>query len=177
MDCRPFGTRNYCQPVLSDGLRAVVFGRYHAFGSFFISLGEFRSNVDRLPLPLAPRWLRWVGVVGVASIIVYFSLVTTVPGPPDPGPIWDKKLHFAAYAGFAVALAYATVEWQSRRVVRGGSVLGVALVFGLTIEVAQGHLPMRYYSHVDLLANLIGASLVVPWLAFERRVRYFHLGE
>ena len=136
--------------------------------------------MTRIPLPLAPRWLRWVSVAGVASIIVYFSLVTTVPAPPgDSGlaQIWDKKLHFAAYAGFAFALAYATVEWQSRRLKRGSGVVGLVLVFGVVIELVQGQLPMRYYSHVDLLANAIGASLVVPWLVLERRVRYFHVGE
>ena len=115
-------------------------------------------------------------VVSVTSIIVYFSLVTTVPEPPtDPGDIWDKKLHFAAYAAFAFALAYVTVEWQSRRVLRGGGVLGIALAFGFAIELVQGVLPMRYYSHIDLLANMLGASLVVPWFVLERRVRYVPL--
>lgn len=133
--------------------------------------------MTRIPFPLAPRWLRWAGVAGVAATIVYFSLVTAAPAPPEPGPIWDKKLHFAAYAGFAFALAYATVEWQPRQTVRGGVVLGVALAFGAAIELAQGQLPARYYSNVDLLANLIGASLVVPWFLLERRVRYFSLGE
>ena len=131
--------------------------------------------MTRLPIPLVPRWLRWAGVLGVASIIVYFSLVTAVPAPQEPGPIWDKKLHFAAYAGFAYALAYATVGWQTRRLVRGGGVLGVALVFGAVIELAQGPLPMRYYSHVDLLANAIGATLVVPWFILEHRIRYLRL--
>ena len=133
--------------------------------------------MTRLSIPLVPRWLRWTGVISVASIIVYFSLVTTVPAPPEPGPIWDKKLHFAAYAGFAYALAYATVERQSRCVSRGGGVFGVALVFGAVIELAQGPLPMRYYSHIDLLANAIGASLVVPWFYLERSVRYVPLRE
>lgn len=145
----------------------------------FISRDRGLPDMSRLPVLLAPRWLRWVGVLGVASVIVYFSLLETVPAPPgDSGiaQIWDKKLHVAAYAGFALALAYATVERPSRRMVRGGCVLGVAVVFGLTVEMAQGPLPMRYYSHVDLLANLLGASLVVPWLVFERRVRYVPVG-
>lgn len=60
--------------------------------------------MSRIPFPLAPRRFRWLGVVCVTAIIVYFSLVTTVPGPPtDPGAIWDKKLHFVAYASFAFA--------------------------------------------------------------------------
>lgn len=115
--------------------------------------------------------------MAIASAVVYFSLVATAPEPPGgPDPLWDKKLHFAAYGGFAFALAYATVEWGSRPVVRAGWVLGIALAFGLAVELVQGTLPMRYYSPVDLLANLIGASLVVPWLLLERRVRYVRPG-
>jgi len=131
--------------------------------------------VTKIPIPLVPRWLRWVGVGTVASVIIYFSLVTTIPAPPEPGPIWDKKLHFAAYAGFAYSLAYATAEYGSRPVIRGAGVLGVAVAFGLGVELAQGQLPMRYYSHGDLLANLIGAGLVLPWLGLERWVRYVRL--
>ncbi len=43
---------------------------------------------------------------------------------------------------------------------------------GLAIELGQGMLPLRYYSNLDLLANLIGASLVIPWLLIDSRVRY-----
>ncbi|WP_368281139.1 VanZ family protein [Halorussus rarus] len=86
--------------------------------------------------------------------------------------IWDKKLHFAAYAGFAYSLAYATVESRDRPRRRIGGVLATALLFGLAIELVQGPLPMRYYSVADLLANCIGASLVVPWFLVESQVRY-----
>ena len=58
---------------------------------------------------------------------------------------------------------------------RGGGVLGTALAFGFVIELAQGVLPMRYYSDVDLLANMLGTCLVVPWFVLERRVRYVPL--
>lgn len=128
--------------------------------------------MSRVPLPVAPRWFRWAGVGVVASVIVSFSLLTTVPAPPEPGPLWDKKLHFAAYAGFAYALAYATVDWEHRPKVRIGAVLATAVLFGLVIELLQGMLPMRYYSVVDLAANVIGASLVLPWFLVESRVRY-----
>jgi VanZ family protein len=131
--------------------------------------------VTRIRLPLAPAWVRWAGVVAVASLIGYFSLLTTAPAPPEPGPIWDKKLHFAAYAGFAYSLAYATAESGSRPLIRGAGVLGAAVAFGLGVELAQGQLPMRYYSHGDLLANLIGAGLVLPWFGLERWVRYVRL--
>ena len=133
--------------------------------------------MPRLPIPLAPRWLRWTGVTAVVGVIVYFSVFQTVPAPPS-GPnglaqIWDKKLHFAAYAGFAYTLAYATAESRDRLRRRIGGVLVTAILFGLAIELIQGTLPMRYYSVIDLLANVIGASLVLPWFLVESQVRYF----
>jgi len=131
--------------------------------------------MSRVPVPLVPRWLRWTAVSLVTAVIIYFSIVTTAPAPPEPGPIWDKKLHFAAYAGFAYALAYATVEWRARPRRRIGGVLAIAVLFGFGIELVQGPLPMRYYSVADLLANGIGASLVLPWFLAESHVRYFSL--
>jgi len=129
--------------------------------------------MSRVPVPLVPRWLRWTGVLLVTSVIVYFSILTTAPAPPEPGPIWDKKLHFAAYAGFAYTLAYATVERRHRPKRRIAGVLGAAILFGLAIELVQGTLAMRYYSNLDLLANVIGASLALPWFFAESQVRYF----
>lgn len=106
--------------------------------------------MSRLPVPLLPRWLRWTSVVAVVSVIVYFSVFRTVPAPPsgpmDLAQLWDKQLHFAAYAGFAYSLAYATVESRHRPRRRIGGVLATALLFGLAIELIQGTLPMRYYS-------------------------------
>ncbi|WP_368279054.1 VanZ family protein [Halorussus ruber] len=134
--------------------------------------------MPRVPIPLAPRWFRWTSVVAVAGVIVYFSVLQTVPTPSDsPGPIWDKKLHFTAYAGLAYALAYATVEWRPNSRKRIGSVLATTILFGLLTELVQGTLPLRYYSEVDILANVVGATLVVPWFLAEYRVRYCELRE
>jgi VanZ family protein len=133
--------------------------------------------MSRIPFPLAPRWLRWTGVAVVTGIIICFSILKTTPTPPELGPIWDKKLHFAAYAGLAYTLAYATVDWQHRQPRRVGGVLATAVLFGLTIELIQGTLPMRYYGVGDLVANCIGASLVVPGFLVESRVEYVELRE
>lgn len=128
----------------------------------------------RLPVPLLPRWLRWTAVLAVVSVVVYFSLVTTPPRPPDPmeTPFWDKHLHFAAYFGVALTLAYATAHHRDRPYRRAGAVLGGAIVFGAIIELAQGLLPHRYFGWGDLLANCLGAALVTLWFPIERRIRY-----
>jgi len=133
--------------------------------------------MSRIPFPLAPRWLRWTNVLIVTGTIVYFSILKTAPAPPEPGPIWDKKLHFAAYAGLAYTLAYATVDWQHRPRRRIGGILATAVLFGLTIELIQGTLPMRYYGVGDLVANCIGASLVASWFLAESQLEYVELRE
>lgn len=81
--------------------------------------------MSRVPAPLLPAWVRWVGVLVVAGAIFYYSVVTITPAPPEPGPLWDKKLQFAAYGGLALTLAYATASSHASaftRMVRGGDI-------------------------------------------------------
>lgn len=135
----------------------------------------------RLPVPVLPRWLRLAGVLSVSGVIVYFSLFAGLPSPPGDGPggliaaLWDKKLHLAAYAGLGYSLAYASVEerkWGTRRV---AAVVLVAVAFGAAMELLQGLLPTRYFGAYDLLADAIGALLVLPWFALESRFDFVHL--
>jgi len=129
--------------------------------------------VSRITLPLLPRGVRWLGVVAVVGIIVYYSLVTVPPEPTTGKPsLWDKRLHFAAYAVFAPSLAYATVDYRERPHFRGVAVFCVAVGFGLCIEILQGLVPYRYFGWGDMLANALGASLVSLWFPTERRIRY-----
>ncbi|MDR5674263.1 hypothetical protein RH858_14130 [Halalkaliarchaeum sp. AArc-GB] len=66
----------------------------------------------QLPVPLLPRVVRWGGVVVVAGLILYGSLLT-VPETvvdeihPEFLPIHYWR-HLVAYLTFALALAYAT---------------------------------------------------------------------
>ncbi|WP_313692508.1 VanZ family protein [Halorarum halobium] len=128
----------------------------------------------RLPFPLVPRALRWLGVLAVLGVIGHFSLGAVPPAPPEPTPFWDKRLHFAAYAGLGLSLAYATVgaDDASRRV---AVVLGGALAFGALVELLQGTLPNRYFGWGDLLANCLGAALSSLWFAVEPRLAYVRL--
>lgn len=128
--------------------------------------------MTRIRFPLLPRGLRVLGVCVVLATIVYFSLLDAPPGPPQPTPFWDKHLHFLAYFGLALALAYATVRVRDQPLRRGLLVYGGALGVGIAIELAQGPLPNRYFGWGDLLANALGASLVAIWFLLERRLRY-----
>lgn len=129
----------------------------------------------RIPVPLAPRALRWLGVLVVVAVIAHFSLVTVPPEPAEPGRFWDKQLHFVAYAAFTAALAYATVGRRDDPRRRAVAVVGAALLFGAAIEVCQGALAHRSFGWGDLLANALGAGLGALWLLAERRVRYVEL--
>jgi hypothetical protein len=60
--------------------------------------------VIRITLSLLPRGVRWLVVVAVVGVIVYYSLVTVPPEPPSKPSLWDKHLHFAAYAAFALTV-------------------------------------------------------------------------
>lgn len=129
----------------------------------------------RIPVPLLPSWLRVLGVVGIAGTIFYFSVVTVPPSPGRPGPFWDKYLHFASYAALALALAYSTVRFRDRPYFRGLMVIGLAVAYGILIEVMQGVLQYRTFGLGDMLANVVGAVLVSVWFVFERWVRYRRL--
>lgn len=128
--------------------------------------------MNRVRFPLLPRPVRLLSVVAVFGVIVYFSLVSAPPKAPSQTPFWDKRLHFAAYAGLALSLAYATARLRDRPVLRGFLVVGGALLVGIGIELLQGKLANRYFGWGDLLANALGASFVAIWFLVERRIRY-----
>lgn len=126
----------------------------------------------RVPVPLVPRRVRWAAVGVIALAIVYFSLITVPAKPPGAGPLWDKQMHFAAYGGLALVMAYATVRFRSRPYLRGMLVIGVVALFGGLIEVLQGMVPYRYFSVWDGVANFLGAFIAVAWFIIEPYVRY-----
>lgn len=125
-------------------------------------------GVRRIPVPLLPRWLRYLGVLSVAGVLLYFSVLTTPPvSPPEPDPLLDKKLHFVGYGALTLALAYATVEQKRRRI---ALVVGIPIAYGLLIEGLQLPQPTRYASFADALANTIGVVLASSWLLIESRL-------
>jgi len=123
-------------------------------------------------VPLLPRTVRAAGVLAPVAVIFYFSVLDTVAAPGGESPLWDKQLHFLAYAGLTVAAAYATATWRRtdrRRVI---VVLLAVLGYGLAIELVQATLPVRQFSPLDLLANAIGVAIGSVWFAAERYVQY-----
>jgi VanZ family protein len=131
------------------------------------------SASRRLHLPLLPRWARYAAAALVFTAVTVGSVTGDAPPPPPGfGDFFDKYLHFAAYAGLALALAYATAHWRDAPYRRAAIVFTVAVGYGLLMEFVQAPIPNRYFSLADALANALGASLVVVWFLVERRVRY-----
>lgn len=129
----------------------------------------------RVKLPVAPGWLRWLGVTVVAVFIFYTSILTTppsnpvVPGRPDLLPL-DKWRHFLAYGALAAALLYALLDAERPVGHVLAVVVGVAVCYGIGIELWQSTIPNRYFSLGDAYANAIGSLLVCPWYLLHDRV-------
>lgn len=133
----------------------------------------------RVVVPLVPWPLRWLAVFVVAGFIFHTSIITVPPevaaqtftGGNDVfallaelvGFAQDKWRHFVAYGAVGYTLAYATADWEFDRWHRALGVVAVAALYGAGIEVGQSFLPYRHFSYGDMLANALGALLVLPW--------------
>lgn len=136
----------------------------------------------QLPVPLLPRVARWGGVIVVAGIILYGSLLT-VPETvvdeihPEFLPIHYWR-HMIAYLTFALALAYATDHWRLSRWRKAALVIAVAVLYGVAMEFGQSLLPYRSdFLLVDVVMNGIGASGVLAWYAVRPRLHLVPVGE
>lgn len=126
-------------------------------------------------LPLLPRSVRWTVTVGLAAVVLYASVITVPPETPvdtlSPGFVaLDKWQHFVAYGTIGYALAYAIDHWDVSRRQAALFVVGVTVLYGLGIESVQYFLSYRAFDVNDLLANSIGAALVLPWFAVRPAV-------
>jgi VanZ family protein len=130
--------------------------------------------MDRLAVPVLPRWLRLAGAGGVALGILLASVVdppSTGAPPVVLGIPQDKWLHALAYAGLASALVYAALAPDGRPTRRMlATALVLAVGYGASIEVVQAFLPARSFDLLDALANALGAVAgVAPWLGLRAR--------
>lgn len=135
----------------------------------------------QLRVPLLPRWIRWVAVVGLAVFIFYTSVVTVPPGTPidqrpDILPL-DKWRHFVAYGTLGYALAYATADWDWDPRNLALLVIGITIIYGVGIEFGQSLTPERFFSIEDAYANALGGLVVVPWYSMRSRLDFVPLTE
>jgi hypothetical protein len=120
------------------------------------------SSVSRT-LPVAPRPLRYAGVLACAVVILYSSVTVVDDGVPRTlfGIGTTVYLHVIAYAGFAGAVGYARLS-ADRRVVLLAA--GISTLYGAAIELLQGTLSYRTMSLFDAFVNAAGATVgAVLW--------------
>jgi VanZ family protein len=102
----------------------------------------------------------WGGVAAYAAVLTYVSGQAGAPAIFDY--IWDKALHAAAYAGFALLLIVALHDGlRSLRLPRALAAAAVATAYGALEEVHQMLVPGRYPSFRDIVADAVGAALAV----------------
>ncbi|GAA0453010.1 VanZ family protein [Halococcus dombrowskii] len=127
----------------------------------------------RPSVPLVDRRVRYALVVLVAGIVLVASVVET-SGTPTVGPFglvgMDKWTHALAYAGVTATLAYASIENGHARLALA---VGLAIAFGIGIEIVQWPIVYRTASVADALADAVGACLLaLGWRTFSRYVRF-----
>ena len=130
-----------------------------------------------VPFPLLPRPLRWGGVVLVAAVICYFSLLAVPPETPAPGglalPTWR---HVLAYFGLGLSVAYAIADWPLSRRRKALLIVLIVTGYGAAIELGQAFVPERHASLTDVLINGVAAATSLVWYLLEPRVRFVHVG-
>lgn len=132
-----------------------------------------------VPVPLLPRWLRWLAVAAVAAAIFYLSVLVV---PPAEEPITtatrpalvplDKWRHFLGYAVLGWALAYATADLDADPRYLAAGILAATAAYGLAVELAQSTVPRRQFSLLDAYANAVGGAVALAWFAVRPFVRF-----
>jgi len=135
-----------------------------------------------IPVPLVPRWLRYLGVTVVAALIFYGSLVTvpeTVVDDTQPAAFEiNHWRHLVAYFTLACSLAYATADWELPRWHNAALVIALAAAYGVAMELGQAALPHRTpFLLSDAIVNTIGASGILVWYWLQPYVEYYRLSE
>lgn len=102
-----------------------------------------------------------------ALLIIALALTTWSTLTPSPIPLPGAGGDKVAHAGAFLVLAFlADAAWPGRAL--GWKALALLAVYGAGIEIAQGFVPNRFTSGMDLIANLTGlilyAGLLGPWL-------------
>ena len=111
---------------------------------------------------------RWAPLLAFQALIFVLS---SRPSVPLPVSVWDKALHFGAYAFLALL-------WL--RVLPGGltaptwsaaaGAVALTVLYGLSDEIHQAFVPGRQASALDLLADGLGAASAVILLVWRRKI-------
>ena len=116
--------------------------------------------------PAARARLAWLPALAWAGVIFMLSSQPVLPSPPG---VNDKLAHAVAYGVLAAGCLLGATAGYWQRVTRGtvGLALLLAVVYGASDEFHQIFVPGRTPDLADLLADTIGASIVLGalWLS------------
>lgn len=120
-------------------------------------------------LPVAPRARRWAVVLVYAAVTLASSVVDPGPGPERTlfGVGRSISIHFVTYTGLAALVGYALQRTDRRGLLVAA---GVAVCYGLAVELVQAPLPYRTASLLDGVVTVAGAAVgVLLWRAVARQ--------
>ncbi|MDO8588595.1 MAG: VanZ family protein [Armatimonadota bacterium] len=105
----------------------------------------------------------WLSVLLVMTAIFLMSSVPGGKKPGDPFSNADKGEHFIVYGILAFTLygAVGSTAGARTRLFHAVAALVIAALYAVSDEVHQGLVPGRSRSPADLVADIIGASVVV----------------
>jgi len=119
------------------------------------------------------RLTRWAPVVAYMGLIFYQSAQPAVPRAVEF--VWDKLLHGGGYALLALLCVRALTD-RFRRPTTAGLALSawvITTLYGVTDEWHQSFVPPREMDPRDLVADAVGAAVVVVaclmWSSRRRR--------
>ncbi len=125
----------------------------------------------RIPGPRARRTFGWAAAAWAAGIAVLSHL----PYPPDPGPVFplkDKLAHGILYAVLGALAAPAASGRIRRPVALVLFAAAVGIGYGMIDEFHQSFIPQRSVEIADLLADLLGGLaggiVAVSWMQPKR---------
>lgn len=130
----------------------------------------FPHLMSQISLPPKPKTMLlwyWGPVIGYALLIFFLSSQST-PSQYIPGILYglsDKILHAIEYGILALLLYRAFKHTVNTRWTVGLSI-ATAVAFGLSDEIHQWFVPNREADFFDLLADGLGATLIVCAWAF-----------
>jgi VanZ family protein len=110
-------------------------------------------------------WLNWLLVVGFCTAIFIQSCFAT-PALGPTFPFKDKFMHMGAY-GFLAALFYRAcrLTWPDRFAPALLMMISItfATLYGVSDEIHQSFVKVRYADWGDVLADFVGSGLGAAW--------------
>ncbi|HMA97786.1 MAG TPA: VanZ family protein [Polyangiaceae bacterium] len=122
---------------------------------------------------------RFTPVVRIGTLLVYLAAILYL-GTAQPQSLpatellgHDKLLHAVAFGGLGV-LTYRCYTWYWPQVAVRWSIglpIAASTLVGAILEIVQATLPYRSMEFADLVADFIGAALMVLWAKWFRLER------